>query len=608
MTEKIITIGGAAGAWGDSSLSTAQLLAAGNLDYIVYEALAEVTMAILSRAKMKNPNAGYAIDFINPVLKTHLREIRRQGIRVVTNAGGINPQAAAEALRQIAAEQEIDLKVAVVEGDNLMPQLAQLREADVREMARNTPLPDQVIAINAYLGAFPIAAALDRGADVVITGRVVDSALMLGPLIHEFGWQPDDLDKLAQGSLVGHLLECGPQSTGGLLTDWESVESWVNIGYPIAECAADGSFVLTKPTGTDGLVNRATVTEQILYEIGDPRAYILPDVTCDFADVQLTEVGPDRVRVEGARGYPPPSTYKACALEMDGYRLTFLLLLTGRDAARKAQRVGETLFGRMRRVFPMMGWGDFRATSIEVLGSESQFGPHGRAADTREVVLKIAAHHDQREALAFFAREIPSSALSMAQSIIGGGSGLPRPTPMIRVHSMLVPREMVEITVDDLRLPIDDLRNTNYDIRNTNNEIRGDLIENRKSKIVNEVIENQKSKIVNDEIEVPLLRIAYGRSGDKGDICNVGIVARRPEFVPVLARELTAEKVKSYLAHLVDGRVERFELPGLHAFNFVLHEALGGGGTASLRFDPLGKGMAQILLECPIRVPVRMLD
>ncbi|MCB9433106.1 MAG: DUF1446 domain-containing protein [Ardenticatenaceae bacterium] len=591
MNEKTIYIGGAAGAWGDSSLATAQLLTTPRLDYIIYEALAEVTMAILTRAKLKNPNAGYAIDFIDPILKNHLRELQQRGIRVITNAGGINPQAAAAALRHIASEQGIDLKVAVVEGDNLMPQLEQLRQADVREMARHTPLPQRVLALNAYLGAFPIAAALDTGADVVITGRVVDSALVLAPLIHEFGWRPADLDKLAQGSLAGHLLECGSQSTGGLMTDWESVDSWVNIGYPIAECRADSSFVLTKPESSDGLVSRASVTEQILYEIGNPRAYILPDVVCDFADVVLTEVGENRVLVTGAKGYAPPPTYKACGLEMDGYRLTFLLLVTGRDAVRKAQRVGETLLERMQRVFPKMGWDDFRATSLEVLGGESQFGPHSQATDAREVVLKIAAHHNSQDALAFFAREIPSSALSMAQSLIGGGSGLPRPMPLIRVHSVLVPKGMVVVTVD------------------------GEVFEEERLEIGDWRLETAVSTVppiaeqTDDEVvEVPLLTIAYGRSGDKGDICNVGIVARRPEWVGVLRRELTAVNVKNYLAHLVEGDVERFEMPGLNAFNFVLHNALGGGGTASLRFDPLGKGMAQILLEYPIKVPQNLLE
>ena len=583
---QVIHIGGAAGAWGDSSLATAQLLKSKKLDYIVYEALAEVTMAILTRAKMKNPDAGYAIDFINPVLKMHLREIREQGIRVITNAGGINPQAAAEALRQIAAEQDIPLKVAVVEGDNLMPQLNELRSADIREMAHNTPLPKRVVAMNAYLGAFPIAAALDAGADVVITGRVVDSALMLAPCIHEFGWTATDYDKLAQGSLAGHLLECGPQSTGGLMTDWESVESWVDIGYPIAEVSADSSFILTKADGTDGLVNTASVTEQILYEIGNPRAYILPDVVCNFADVQLTEIGKDRVRVENAKGAPPPPTYKACTLEMDGYRLFSTLLFTGRNAVGKAQRVADTLFERMRRVYAARGWEDFRATSVEIMGGEHQFGPHSQAQQSREVVLKMAVHHNDKKALSFFAREVPSSALSMAQSIIGFASGLPRPVPYIRVHSMLVPRELVTISVTLNGEPI-----------------KGDWTAATEPLESPPTDDDSGEAYDGETVEVSLLDIAYGRSGDKGNLCNVGIVARRPEFVAVLRRELSAEKVRQYLNHLVEGKVERYELPGLNAFNFVLHNALGGGGTASLRFDPLGKGMAQILLEMPICTP-----
>ena len=587
MTKDIVTIGGAAGAWGDSSLSTAQLLASKKLDYIVYEGLAEVTMAILTRAKLKNPDAGYATDFIDPILRTHLREIRSQGIRVVTNAGGINPQAAANAVRAFADEQGIPLKVSVVEGDNLMPQLDQLRHAEIREMALGTPLPERILAMNAYLGAFPIAAALDDEADIVITGRVVDSALMLAPLIHEFGWTVTDYDKLAQGSLVGHLLECGPQSTGGLMTDWRSVESWVNIGYPIAEVAADSSFVLTKADGTDGLVNRASVTEQILYEIGNPRAYFLPDVVCDFADVTLTEIGNNRVRVEGAAGHPPPEMYKACTLEVDGYRVTSLLMITGRDAATKARRVGETLFERMRRVFPDRGWDDFRETSIEVLGSEQQFGPHSRATDSREVVLKIAAHHDDRDALTFFAREIPSSALSMAQSVIWGGVGVPKPMPYIKVHSMLVPREFVTAIVDG------------HDFKAAAPDVFFDP-----SRIAAADAASLSGEQWDETKTVTLLDVAYGRSGDKGNICNVGIVARHPDLVPVLRDHLTADVVQSFLAHLVDGPVKRFELPGLNAFNFVMQNALGGGGTSSLRLDPLGKGMAQILLDMEIRVPV----
>ena len=589
LAAKRVRIGGAAGAWGDSSMATAQLLSTGALDYIIYEALAEVTMAILSRARRQEASKGYAIDFIDPILRRHLAEIQRQKIKVVTNAGGMNPRAAASTLAAIVEEQGLDLKIVVVEGDDLMGILPELRKANVREMETGMPLPETVLAINAYLGAFPVAAALAEGADVVITGRVVDSALVLAPLIHEFGWQVDELDKLAQGSLAGHLLECGPQSTGGLLTDWQTVESWVNIGYPIAEVSADGNFVLTKPAGSDGLVNIATVTEQILYEIGNPRAYILPDVTCDFADVELEEVADNQVRVTGAKGYSPPDMYKACALEMDGYRLISLLLVTGRDAAAKAQRVGETLLARMRQQFSRLGWPDFRATSLEMLGAEHQFGPHSQGHASREVILKIAAHHDNREALTFFAREIPSSALSMAQSLIGGGLALPRPTPLIRVHSFLIPRKFIDITVDGESYRAEPI-------------VHGTVVQAKIRQMVGDPLEKS------DLTSAALLEVAYGRSGDKGDICNIGIVARKVGYVPFLRQHLTEAKVKQYLGHLIKGRVERFELPGLNAFNFVCYEALGGGGTASLRFDPLGKGLAQMLLEMPLDMPAEWLE
>lgn len=593
---KTINIGGAAGAWGDSALATPQLLASKKLDYIMYEALAEITMAILTRAKMKNPQAGYAIDFIDPILKHNLREIRRQGIRVITNAGGINPQAAANALREIASAQGIELKIAVVEGDDLMAQSDELRASGLLEMATQVPIPERLFSFNAYLGAFPIAAALAAGADVVITGRVVDSALVLGPLIHEFGWSTTDYDKLAQGSLAGHLLECGPQSTGGLLTDWESVASWVNMGYPIAECHADGSFVLTKADGTDGIVNRKSATEQILYEIGDPCAYMLPDVVCDFSQIQLTEIAPDRVLVEGARGKPAPSTYKACALEPDGYRLQFMAMIGGRDAARKAQRVGEAIIEHTRQAFKRLGMADFRDTLIETLGGESTYGPHSRARAAREVILKVGAHHDNKHALAFFAREIPSIGLSMAQGITGGGAGRARPAPFIRVHSFLIPRESVTISVT--------LDGEVVEFNSEISEFSTITVENSSQTAQTQ---DSTANIAEDSVEVPLIRIAYGRSGDKGDICNVGIAARHPDFVPIIAQQLTAANVKQYLAHLVKGEAKRYELPGLHAFNFVLYEALGGGGTASLRYDPQGKAMAQMVLDYPIFVPNALL-
>jgi len=590
---RIVRIGGAAGMWGDSSLSTPQLLEVPELNYIIYESLAEITMAILTRAKMKSADLGYAVDVIKPGITKHLTEFKQKGIRVVTNAGGVNPQAAANVLREAAAKAGIALRVATVSGDDLSSSLEALREAGVCEMTSGAEVSQGLVSVNAYLGALPIAAALDAGADIVVTGRVADSALVLGPLIHEFDWRADDYDRLAAGSLAGHLLECGPQSTGGLLTDWQTYESWSNMGYPIAECREDGGFVVAKPQGTDGVVNIASVTEQILYEIADPRAYILPDVVCDFADVQLSEIAEDRVEVRNAKGRPPTPYLKACGLSMDGFRTQFLCMIGGRDAALKAERLARDLLRRVEEMFKDQNMAPFRETSVEALGAESTYGPHSRARDAREVVLKIAVAHESADALNLFAREAPSVGLGAAQGVTGGGAGRAKPTPLARLHSYLVPRALVSPRVE-------------IDGKTASLKPRGQAA----FELLSETTRREPSfAAVNliDGVEIPLLTIAYGRSGDKGNICNIGIAARHEDFLPLIAAQASQTRVAEYLAHMGASHVERLFLPGLKAFNFVLHDALGGGGAASLRFDPQGKAAAQMLLDMPVLLPCAML-
>lgn len=564
----MVVISGAAGAWGDSSLSTAQLLADGRSDYIVYEGLAEITMAILTRARAKDASQGYARDLIETIA-SNLAAYREKGVRVVTNAGGVNPRAAVDLIR--AADASVS--VAIVDGDDLMT-----GEVDV---------PEGAISANVYLGARPIAAALDAGADVVVTGRVVDSALVLGPLIHEFGWSTDDLNLLSAGSLVGHLLECGPQSAGGLLTDWEDTASWVNPGFPVAEVEADGTFVLTAPEASDALVDARTASEQLLYEIGDPTAYLLPDVTCDWTGVRLTEVGPNRVLVQGALGKPPPDTLKACAQIPDGWRAQSLLFVGGGDAVAKARRIGGDLLERGRRMLEAAGWHEFRQTSVEVLGSESTYGPHAREGEAREVVLKIGVHHDSREAVAAFVREVPSIALAGPPGVSGGGAGLPRPSPLIRLECFPVERALVEarVEVDDKVVAFDD-------------------VDPASCAVVAPGRSESESAVVpsGETVEVPLIAVAHGRSGDKGADVNIGIRARHPDFLPVILGQVSADVVARWLSHLGAERVDRFELPGIDAVNFLLTGGLGAGGTASLRIDPQGKAVAQQLLDMPIRL------
>ena len=441
--DRPLRIGCASGFWGDSEAGAAQLVQHGQIDYLVFDYLAEITMSLLARARAKSPEAGYAPDFVKVIAQLAPR-IQAQGIRVVANAGGVNPQACASALAAALQAQGITLHIAVVEGDDLTDQVEALRTEDTREMFSGEPMPARFLSVNAYLGAQPIAAALDAGAQIVITGRVVDSAVTLGPLVHEFGWDWNDWDKLATGSLAGHIIECGTQCTGGLFTDWQSVPGWDNMGFPIAECAADGrSVVITKPPGTGGLVVPGTVGEQIVYEIADPRRYLLPDVVCDFSEVRLAQDGVDRVRVSGARGTPAPASYKVSATWNDGWRLLGTLMIGGHQAADKASRVGESILQRCTRLLGERDLPCFTETSLEVLGAESTYGPHARTGHSREVVLKLAAKHPQREALELLAREIAPSATAMAQGITGFAAGRPSPSPVVRLFSFLIAQSRV---------------------------------------------------------------------------------------------------------------------------------------------------------------------
>ncbi|CDX58766.1 conserved hypothetical protein [Mesorhizobium plurifarium] len=591
---RVVRIGCGAGFWGDSPDGPAQLVRSGGIDYLVMDYLAEITMSILARMKAKRPELGYATDFVSMVMKPLARDIADRGIRVVTNAGGVNPLACREALQAVFTEAGVDLKIAVVLGDDLFASSDRYRAEGIREMFSGAPMPASLASVNAYLGAFPIAAALDAGADVVITGRAVDSAIVLGPLIHEFGWRPTDYDLLSAGSLAGHVVECGAQATGGVFTDWREVQGWDDMGFPIAECSADGSFVLTKPAGTGGLITPCTVAEQIVYEVGDPSRYILPDVVADWSGLSLEEAGPERVRVSGARGAAPTASYKVSATYADGYRASVTMMIAGREAAAKARATGEAILKRSERLMHAAGFGGFGETSIELLGTESNYGAQSRATGAREVILKIGVRHQQKDALGVFAREIYPAATAMAQGITGFAGGRPEPQPVIRLFSFLVPKGDIAATV----------------------EIDG------ASRLVAPFIPNDGASLsvrgstgVSDAdaagvalAAVPLIALAHGRSGDKGDIGNIGVLARRADYLPWIRRSLTEEAVRHYFAHFANGKVVRYDWPGLQGLNFLLHEGLGGGGIASLRHDPQGKALAQILMDFPIEVPAVWLD
>ena len=589
--EKIIRIGGASAAWGDTGDGMRQLVQAGGLDYIVGDYLAEVTMSILARMRARSEDMGHIPDWLQAV-KPVLGQVAEQGIRLVTNSGGINPLASRDAFLAMAQEAGVSLRVAAITGDNLMAAEDEIRASGLKEMFTGAGMPERFQAMNAYLGAIAIARALDEGADVVITGRVVDSALVLGPLMHEFGWKADDFDKLAQGSLAGHVIECGAQATGGLTTDWELVEEgWADMGFPIIECRADGGFAVTKPDGTGGRIAPEMVAEQIVYEIGDPAAYRLPDVTCDFRYVQLVQDGPDRVSVTGAKGRAPGPDYKVCGIWHDGFRLISTYMIAGGAAAARGRRMAESLIERTNRMIEAAGMAPYAETSIEIIGADDSYGPRRRDDRAREVLVKIGLRHPDKRALDLFSKEFATPGVSTAQGVTGAFAGRPKAAPVFRVHSFLWPKQKVPVHLHfedkeiDVAIPVFDSPAA-------------------AAATPEQAIEPGEA---GDPL-VPLRALAVGRSGDKGDDANIGLIARRPEFLPRILGEVTEAAVADWFAHFLEGEVERFVIPGFSGVNFLLTRVLNGGGSASLRFDPQAKTYAQLLLDMPVRVPAGWLE
>jgi hypothetical protein len=595
VADKTIKIGGATGFWGETDMAMAQFLREGDLDYIVFDYLAEITMSIMARARASDPKLGYATDFVSAIVKPNLKHLASSGIKLISNAGGVNPEACGNALRAVISEAGLDLKVVVITGDDLLNDLDRLEAMNATEMFSGEAFPpkEKIASANAYIGAFPIAAALAAGADIVVTGRCVDSAVTLGACIHEFGWSAGDLDKLAAGSAVGHLIECGPQATGGNFTDWEQVaDSLHEVGYPIAEVWEDGTADIYKPADSGGLVNRGTVAEQLLYEIGDPAAYMLPDVICDFTQIQLEQVATDRVRMTHARGRGVPEAYKTSMTWADGWRAGSTFWYVGRRAADKARIFADEAVTRTRRKLQAMGAADFDEVAIDIFGEENFWGSHAAVSDTREVALKVACKHQDARAVGLLLREMTGCALGAPAGMAFFAGARAKPSPVIRLFSVLVDKSALSIKL------IGSEDETDFTPSATSKEV-----------LPTEVGPIPEAVSAENLIEVPLEALAWGRSGDKGDKANIGIIARKADYLPWIAKVLTTDYVADRFAHFMTApAIDRFYMPGLPALNFLLHNALGGGGIASLRNDPQAKAYAQVLLDTPIAIPQHLLE
>lgn len=566
---RVVRIGGGSAFFIDSAMAVPQLLGAG-VDYILLDYLAEGAMGLFGRARLADPAAGFPSDLLDVHVGPFLKQIAAQRVRIVTNAGGVNPEGLAAALRQRIAEAGLTLKVACISGDDLMGKLDRL--AGLTDMFGGQPFPGEgVTSCNAYLGAFPIAEALARGADVVITGRVVDSALALGPLIHEFGWQRGEWDKLSGGTLAGHLIECGAQVTGGTFTDWREVQGWATIGAPIAECHADGSSVITKPEGSGGLVSFGTVAEQLLYETSDPQAYFVPDVTCDWSGVEIAEVGPDRVRVGRARGTPPPETLKACVTWDKGWRASAWQPVIGPAAREKAQKQADALFERSRLMLRGRNLADWNHCEAVLAGGGE------------EVLLKLVVEHDEMLPVQMFLREQFAAISAMAPGT--SVAFAPMVQPMMHLLSFAVPRDLAVPLLDGE--PLEDSHPAWFDSA---------LIERPPA----------PSPVVPSHTFATLESLAWARSGEKGETINVGVIARKAEHLPALRAALTEPALRDWLPDLGAFRLTVYDLPGFNALNLVLDGALPGGLNASQRLDPAAKSIAQRLMMFPVSLPARL--
>jgi hypothetical protein len=450
---KLVRIANGQGFWGDSIDAPVRLVEAGGIDYLTLDYLAEVTLSIMQKQRRKDPNLGYATDFVD-LMKRVLPQLKAKGIRVVANAGGVNPEACRAAVLAVAQQLGITgLKVATVTGDDVLARLPEFKAQGLKLANMDTgeglfDVPREILSANVYLQTQAMVEALDTGADIVLTGRCTDPGLTLAPLIHEFRWAADDWDRLAAGTIAGHILECGAQATGGNFTRWWEVPDLWNVGYPIAECSSDGTFTITKHAGTGGLVSVDTVSEQLVYEMGDPQHYITPDVVADFTSVRLEQTGPHRVRVSGIRGEPRTPFLKVSGAYLNGYKATGQLVLSGPRALEKAQLCADLVWRRLRSA----GF-EFQHTDAEFLGASTvHAGIAPAPPEPAEIVLRLSVKDPDRNKVERFGRELAPLVTAGPAGVTGFAGGRPKAQEIVAYWPALLPRELVAwgVTLEEI--------------------------------------------------------------------------------------------------------------------------------------------------------------
>jgi len=590
---RTIRIGNAGGYWGDDPDALRRQIEGGPLDYVTIDYLAEVTMSILQSQRTRNPELGYAGDFLDQ-MRQCLPAMVERDVTVITNAGGINPLGLGRKIQGIAHELGLAIKVGIVDGDDILPDLARLQDQGdpLDNMETGEPLApvrDQVTAANVYLGAEPVVKALEAGCRVIVTGRVTDTGITLAPMIHEFGWPEDDWDRLAAGVVAGHIIECGTQATGGNLTDWQEVPNLATVGYPIIEMGDDGVFEVTKHKGTGGLVSLKTVKEQLVYEMGDPAAYISPDGVARFDTIELAEVGRNRVRVSGVRGVPRPEMFKVSMAYDDGWKASGTVLVCGPEATEKAEAAARIFWKRLGH--------KFEDTHTSMVGTGTIWPMSLDRYETSEVLLRLGVRDHDRSKLQDFGVLLPTLILSGPSGMAVTG-GRPKPSKVVAYWPALIRRSSVTSRVVVIHADgREDVQHVSFIDAAPGGEHPAATVIKR----------NRVKTWPKRTKRVKLRELAHARSGDKGDTCNIGLLARSPEIYDWLRETLKPTVVKPFFKGIVKGKVVRHELANLLALNFLMEKSLGGGGTVSLMLDPQGKTLSQALLEMEVEVPVGVL-
>jgi hypothetical protein len=576
-----LRIANCSGFYGDRLSAAREMVEGGPIDVLTGDWLAELTMLILAKSRLRDPRAGFARTFVTQMEQV-MGTCLDRGIKVVTNAGGLSPAGCAEAVQAVADKLGLAPTIAYVEGDDLVGRMDELRAAGVAfdHLDTGEPIGDrEVLTANAYLGCWGIVDALGRGADIVITGRTTDAAVVLGPAAWHHGWARDDWDRLAGGVVAGHVIECGPQATGGNYSFFQEVPNLEHPGFPIAEVNEDGSTVITKHEVHGGLVSVGTVTAQLLYEIGGPR-YLNPDVVARFDTIQLADDGPDRVRISGVRGEPAPDTTKVCINFLGGVRHTLTLLLTGLDIEDKAALVERALWAG----FPE-GRDTFASVDVQLIRSDHADPPSNEAATAHlRITVKDPDEHKVGRALSARVTEL---ALASYPGFYGGASS---GASTYGVYwPALVPADLVwqEVVVGGERR----------------------LVESTKSAPA-ETFDSERadtSPPSGPTVRAPLGRVVGARSGDKGGNANVGVWARSDDAYAWLAQELTVARLQELLPETAARRVDRYDLPNIRALNFVVQGLLGEGVASSTRLDAQAKSLGEYLRAKVVDVPVSLL-